>query len=257
MFLTQHGIQVELGILGPKCRELNEGFVKYVSSGRPFVIIKSAQTLDGWIATAKGDSKWITNDLSRAYVHRLRDRVDAIMVGVGTILSDDPQLTCRLKRGKGKDPLRVIVDTHLRTPINARILTQDSSAGTLLAVGQDVKEETVRDFEKGGNEVVRCPKRGDRIDLEFLLDMLGKKMITRLLVEGGAGIIGSLLRERLVDKFYIFMAPRLLGAGDGVPMASGQGPRVMRNSLSLKDIRIRRFGNDILVKGYPDYGPLS
>jgi len=253
-FLAEHDIEVKIGVLESECRELNEAFVKYVSSGRPFVIVKSAQTLDGWTATASGDSKWITNERSRAYVHRLRDRVDALMVGVGTILSDDPQLTCRLKHGKGKDPLRIVVDTHLRTPVNARILRQDSSAGTLLVVGSHVKENAIHNFEKQGNSIVRCPTSEGRIDMNFLLDILGRRMIMRLLVEGGAGVIGSLLREKLVDKLYIFKAPKLLGGGDGIPMASGPGPRMMGKSLPLKNIRVKRFDNDILVVGYPDYG---
>ncbi|MBW2094644.1 MAG: bifunctional diaminohydroxyphosphoribosylaminopyrimidine deaminase/5-amino-6-(5-phosphoribosylamino)uracil reductase RibD [Deltaproteobacteria bacterium] len=252
-FLAEHRIEVKLGVLESECRELNEGFVKYVSTGRPFVMVKSAQTLDGWTATSGGDSKWITNDRSREYVHQLRDQVDAIMVGVGTILADDPQLTCRLKRGKGKDPLRIVVDTHLRTPVNARILTQDSPAGTVLVVGSRVKKSTIRDFEKGKNEVVLCPSKHGRIDLEFLLDILGKRMITRLLVEGGAGIVGSLLRRKLIDKFYIFKAPVLLGGGDGKPMAEGPGSRMMKESVPLRNIRVRRFGDDILVVGYPDY----
>ncbi len=256
-FLAEHHIQVEFGVLEAECRELNEDFVKYVSSGRPFVMVKSAQTLDGWTATSGGDSRWITNERSREYVHQLRNRVDAVMVGIGTILADDPRLTCRPKHGKGKDPLRIVVDTHLRTPAQARIIKQESSTGTMWVVGSGMNKGVVRDFEKGKNTVVNCPTRQGRIDMESLLDILGEKMITSLLVEGGAGIIGSLLRGRLVDKFYIFKAPRLLGGGDGVPMASGPGPRMMKESVFLKDIRVKRFGDDILVVGYPDYAAAS
>ncbi|RLB15874.1 MAG: bifunctional diaminohydroxyphosphoribosylaminopyrimidine deaminase/5-amino-6-(5-phosphoribosylamino)uracil reductase RibD [Deltaproteobacteria bacterium] len=252
-FLAEHDIEVKLGVLEAECREVNEGFVKHVSTGRPFVMVKSAQTLDGWTATAGGDSKWITNERSRGYVHELRNQADAIMVGVGTILADDPQLTCRLKRGTGKDPLRIVIDTHLRTPLNARILTQDSPAGTILVAGPRVKKSVILDFEKGKNEVVICPTQQGRIDLAALLDILGRRMITRLFVEGGAGIVGSLLRRRLVDKFYIFKAPKVLGGGDGKPMADGSGPRMMKKSISLRNLRVRRFDDDILVIGYPDY----
>ncbi len=256
-FLAEHRIEVKLGVLEQECREVNEGFVKYVSTGRPFVMVKSAQTLDGWTATAGGDSKWITNDQSRGYVHQLRNQADAIMVGVGTILADDPQLTCRLKHGKGKDPVRFVVDTHLRTPVNARVLTQDSPVGTVLVAGSRVKKNIIQDFEKGKNEVVICAMRQGEIDLEALLDILGRRMITRLLVEAGAGIVGSLLRRKLVDKFYIFKAPRLLGGGDGKPMAEGPGPRMMKESTSLRNLRVKRFGDDILVVGYPDYDAVS
>lgn len=256
-FLAEHHIEVKLGVLEQECREVNEGFVKYVSTGRPFVMVKSAQTLDGWTATVGGDSKWITNDQSRGYVHQLRNQADAIMVGVGTVLADDPQLTCRLRRGKGKDPLRIVVDTHLRTPVNARVLTQDSPVGTVLVAGSRVKKNIIQDFEKGKNEVVICAMRQGEIDLEALLDILGRRMITRLLVEAGAGIVGSLLRRKLVDKFYIFKAPRLLGGGDGKPMAEGPGPRMMKESTSLRNLRVKRFGDDILVVGYPDYDAVS
>ncbi len=255
--LAEHHIQVDLGVIEAECRELNEGFAKHVSSGRPFVIVKSAMTLDGWTATSGGDSKWITSERSREYVHQLRNGVDAVLVGIGTVLADDPRLTCRLKHGKGKDPLRVVVDTHLRTPVQARIVKQASSAGTMWMVGSGVKKSAIRDFERGKNAVVSCPTKQGRIDLESLLDILGEKMITRLLVEGGAGIIGSLLRRRLVDKFYLFKAPRLLGGGDGIPMASGPGPRMMKECVFLKDIRVKRFGDDILVVGYPDYAAKS
>lgn len=253
-YLVAHNVEVKIGVLEDACRELNEAFVKYVFSGKPFVTLKSAQTLDGWTATATGDSKWITNERSREYVHRLRDQADAVMVGVGTVLADDPKLTCRLKRGKGKDPLRIVVDTHLRTPINARILHQDSSAETMLVIGSHLKDVAADPFQRGKNRIIRCPTGEAGIDMVALLDILGKKGIMRLLVEGGAGISGSLLRARLVDKCYIFKAPKLVCGGDGVPMASGTGCRMMKDCLSLKNIRIRRLDDDMLVMGYPDYG---
>jgi diaminohydroxyphosphoribosylaminopyrimidine deaminase / 5-amino-6-(5-phosphoribosylamino)uracil reductase len=256
-FLASNNIEVRTGVLEPECRRLNEAFLKYVTSKRPFVIVKSALTLDGWTATVSGDSKWITNERSRAFVHRLRDRVDAVMVGVGTILADDPQLTCRLKRGKGKDPLRIVVDTHLRTPVQARVFSLDSSAGTLFAVGPDVRRKTIDEMEERGASVVVCPAGKAGIDMPDLMDILGKREIMQILVEGGARIVGSLLREKLVDKFFIFKAPKLLGGGDGIPMAAGPGPRTMEKSLPLRDLEVRRFGDDMLVTAYPDYGAVS
>jgi diaminohydroxyphosphoribosylaminopyrimidine deaminase / 5-amino-6-(5-phosphoribosylamino)uracil reductase len=253
-FLAEHHVAVTVGVLESECRETNEAFVKYAATGRPFVTVKSAQTLDGWTATVRGDSRWITNDRSRRYVHQLRNQMDAILVGVGTVLADDPQLTCRLNGGKGRDPLRVVVDTHLRTPLNARVLTQNSAAGTVLMAGSNVKKSTRQSYEKGKNRVILCPTKQGRIDLNALLEILGKRMITSVLVEGGAGIIGSLLREGLVDKFYIFKAPKLLGGGDGKPMAEGAGPQMMQQCISLRDLRVKRFAEDILVTGYPDYG---
>ena len=251
--LRENGIEVKTGVLETECRILNEAFLKYVISKRPFVIAKSAITLDGWTATATGHSEWITNDNSRQFVHGLRDRIDAVMVGVQTVLVDDPRLTTRLKRGRGRDPLRIVVDTHLRTPLNATILDNDSSTSTLIVVGPDVSPVVLNRFKKEGVSTLVCPTKADRIDLASLMDILAERKVTSILVEGGASLIGSMLRERLIDKFLIFEAPKILGGDDGVPMAAGPGPKKMDQCVVLKDIQIRRFGEDILIVGYPDY----
>ena len=252
-FLRDNGIQVKAGVLETECRQTNEAFLKFVTSRRPFVIVKSALTLDGWTATATGHSQWITNDKSRQFVHRLRDQVDGVMVGVRTVLADDPLLTVRLRRGRGRNPLRIVVDTHLRTPVNARILHQDSSSNTLIAVSADVPAEERRRFRREGVSILTCPTRGEMIDLGALMDILGTMSVTSLLVEGGASIIGSMLRERLIDKFFIFNSNKILGGDDGIPMAAGPGPKRIDQCLALKDIQTRRFGNDIMIVGYPDY----
>jgi len=252
-FLEENGISVTCGVLETECRQLNEAFLKFVTSRRPFVIVKSALTIDGWTATAKGNSKWITNEKSRQFVHRIRDQVDAVMVGAGTILADDPFLTTCLKRGRGKDPLRVVVDTHLRVPINANIINHDSYAKTLIVVGPDVTNKDRKLFQKKGILILVCPIRDGRIELRALMKLLADMSVTSLLVEGGASIIGSMLRERLIDKFYIFKANKIFGGDNGVPMAAGPGPDEMDQCLNLKDIQVKRFGNDILIVGYPDY----
>ena len=256
-FLRQHGVEVRTGVLEAECRHLNEAFIKFVTSGRPFVILKSALTLDGWTATATGDSKWITNEKSRQFVHVLRDRTDAIMVGVGTILTDDPYLNTRLKRGRGKDPLRIIVDTHLRTPPQAKILHNESPADTLIAVGLDVSPDRIGRFPENRVSILACAIRDGRIDLDALMDRLGEMSITSVLVEGGSGVIGTLLRERLADKLYVFRTPQILGGSDGVPMAAGPGAGKMNQCITLKDIQIKRFEEDIMTVGYPEYSPLS
>lgn len=252
-FLRKNGISVTTGVLEAECRRLNEAFTKFITRRRPFVAIKSALTLDGWSATATGHSKWITNDKSRQYVHRLRDQSDAVMVGIGTVLADDPLLTTRLKRGRGKDPLRIIVDAHLKTPLNSKVLNNDSSAETIIAVGPDVTFDSSKEFRKKGARILTCPIKAGRIDLTTLMDKLGEMSVVSLLVEGGASIIGSLLRERLVDKFYVFKAPKILGGDDGIPMAAGLGPHKMDQCLLLKNLQVRRFGDDILTMSYPDY----
>lgn len=252
-FLKENGVSVTSGVLETECRQLNEAFLKFVTSKRPFVIVKSALTIDGWTATATGNSKWITNEKSRQFVHRLRDQVDAVMVGVGTVVADDPLLTTRLKRGRGKDPLRVVVDTHLRIPLNAKIMNHDSYAKTLIAVGPDVTPKDRKLFQKKDISMLVCPVKDGRIELRALMELLAGMSVTSLLVEGGASVIGSMLRERLIDKFCIFKANKIFGGDNGFPMAAGPGPEKMDQCLNLKDIQVKRFGEDILIVGYPDY----
>ncbi|MFC1884732.1 bifunctional diaminohydroxyphosphoribosylaminopyrimidine deaminase/5-amino-6-(5-phosphoribosylamino)uracil reductase RibD [Thermodesulfobacteriota bacterium] len=253
-FLKSKGVVVDTGIMEKECRKLNEAFVKFVTTKKPFVVMKSAMTLDGYTATAKGHSKWITNEKSRQFVHRLRDRADAVLVGVGTVISDNPKLTSRLKKGKGKDALRVILDTHLRISPDAALLQQESSASTMIAAGPDVDQERFRRFSANGVSVHICPLKGGMIDLDDLLNILGNMDISYLLVEGGATVAGSFIRGSLIDKFYLFKAPKILGGEDGLPMASGKSPDRIDEGLTLKDVEIRRFGDDTLIVGYPDYG---
>ncbi|MDZ7700026.1 MAG: bifunctional diaminohydroxyphosphoribosylaminopyrimidine deaminase/5-amino-6-(5-phosphoribosylamino)uracil reductase RibD [Deltaproteobacteria bacterium] len=256
-FLRDQGIEVIIGVQEAACRQLMEVFITFVTQKRPFVAAKSALTLDGWTATASGHSKWVTNAASRQFAHRLRDRVDAVMVGVGTVLADNPSLTTRLKRGQGRDPLRIVVDTHLRTPKNATIVTQTSAADTVLVTGEDNgNQRSLWATEEEGISILACPTENGRIDLNELMKRLGAMSVTHLLVEGGASLMGSLLRAHLIDKFYIFKAPKLLGGADGIPMASGPGSRRMDECLTLERIRTRRFGDDILIRGYPVYSPV-
>jgi diaminohydroxyphosphoribosylaminopyrimidine deaminase/5-amino-6-(5-phosphoribosylamino)uracil reductase len=249
-FLTEKGIEVKAGVLESECQKLNEAFLKFATTGRPFVVAKSALTMDGWTATSIGHSRWITNETSRQFVHRLRDKVDGVMVGVGTVLTDDPLLTTRLKGGRGKDPVRIIVDTHLRIPDEAKVLNSDSSSMTFIVVGPDVPPERLRRMEKNRVSSLTCPTKNGGVDLAALMDILGGMNIASLLVEGGSAIMGSMIRERLIDKFYIFKAAKILGGNNGIPMALGSGPKKMDGCLRLKDIKVRRFGDDILIRGY-------
>ncbi len=250
-FLESRGVLVHTGVLEKDCRALNEGFIKHATTGRPFVIAKTASTLDGWTATGTGHSRWVTNEKSRRFVHRLRDRCDAILVGVGTVLADDPSLTTRLPGRKGRDPIRVIADTRFRTPENSRVLHSDSAAETLIAVAEGMENPRLAALSRRlGIGVVHCPTREDGLDLDALLDILGAKGIMSLLVEGGSAIMGSMMRRRLVDKVYVFKAPKLLCGNDGVPVAAGPGAGRMDECLLLEDIRVRRFGDDVLISGY-------
>jgi diaminohydroxyphosphoribosylaminopyrimidine deaminase/5-amino-6-(5-phosphoribosylamino)uracil reductase len=252
-YLSGHGVEVVSGVLEEECRRLNEWFVTYVSEGRPFVIAKTAMTLDGWTATSTGHSQWVTNEWSRQWVHRLRNQVDAIMVGVGTVAADDPLLNTRLTKGRGRDPVRVVVDTHLSIPENARVFAPPRGSETLIAVSKNVASRRLKKLDGKGITFLTCPEKEGRIDLRALMDILGKRSIGSLLLEGGATLLGAMIRERLVDKFCIFKAPKILGGSDGRPMALGKGPIRMDQSIVLKDTRIRRFGEDVLIVGYPVY----
>jgi diaminohydroxyphosphoribosylaminopyrimidine deaminase/5-amino-6-(5-phosphoribosylamino)uracil reductase len=252
--LEARGVRVKTGVLEPECREVIESFTKVSATGRPFVIAKSALTLDGWTATSAGHSQWITGEKSRRFVHRLRAQADAVMVGVGTVLADNPSLTVRLGAGGGRDPLRIIVDTRLRTPPEARVVSAGSSRSrTWIAVGRRVPSARMNRLQSRGVTLLPCAESGGRVDLFALMEELGRRSIGSVLLEGGATLMGSMIRGGLVDKFFVFHAPRILGGGDGVPMASGPGPLGIGDGLRLKDLRWRRFGEDLLWVGYPDY----
>ncbi len=251
-FLRKHGIEVKEGVLEQECFELNKNFVKFVTKGVPFVAIKVAMTLDGWIATRTGHSKWITNEASRNFVHRLRDIVDAVLVGVGTVISDNPMLNTRLKRKKGKDPLKVIIDPHLRIPIDCNVLKNKPEKAIIVVGKGAVSKEKIDRFKKEtGADVIECAfKEGKELDLKQMLLLLAKKNITYLLIEGGSKTIGSFIRQRCVDEFFIFKAPKLIGGSDGIPMAYGKGVESMDKAIQIKVLKIRRFQDDLLIHGY-------
>lgn len=252
-FLTENGVEVVSGILESECRRLIEVFTKFSLTGRPFVAAKSALTLDGWTATSTGNSRWITGETARQFVHRLREVMDAVMIGVGTVLADDPSLTVRLRTGKGKVPLRVVLDTHLRTNPGARLLRDADKESTLLVVGETVPADRLKWFQEQGVRLLVCPEKDGGIDLDAVMAKLGAISVTSVLLEGGATLMGAMIRKRLIDKFYIFEAPKILGGGDGIPMAGGPGPVSIDQCIRFRDVRIRKFGEDLLIEGYPEY----
>jgi len=246
--LESAGIQVHCGILEDECRRLIAPFSKYVRTGMPYVILKAAMTLDGKIAASSGDSRWISSDQSREEVHRLRDRVDAVMVGVGTVLQDDPLLTTRFSEG-GRDALRVIVDSTLKITEKARILNLKSQAPTLLAVSTAVPEERIRRFQQPGVQILQVPGRNGRIDLAILLRELGKMHIHSILLEGGSRLNAVMWKRNLVDRLMVFIAPLVLGGEDGLSLFSGVGASRMEDAVQLEDVRYSNWGPDILVEG--------
>jgi diaminohydroxyphosphoribosylaminopyrimidine deaminase/5-amino-6-(5-phosphoribosylamino)uracil reductase len=248
-YLQARGVVVACGILQKESRRLNESFIKYVQTKRPFVILKMAATLDGCIATHTGDARWVTGAPARQLVHRLRHSMDAIMVGVGTVLADDPSLTTRLAADQGVDPTRIIVDSGLRIPETAQLLNQRSPADTWVVCGPDAEASKKNALRARGAHVLEVPLTSGWIDLNAMVDCLGQRGITSMLIEGGAQVAASAIREDIVDKVLFFYAPKLLG-GEGVPMFAGRGPELMAHSVPLRDVEVTRVGDDILICGY-------
>lgn len=248
--LREAGIEVTSGILQQVAADLNEVFLKYITTKRPFVVLKAATSLDGKIATAGGESKWITGETARKQGHRLRDIYDAILVGVNTILSDDPSLTARLPEGRGRDPVRIIVDSTARTPTAARVLLQESAAYTIIATTEAAPVERRASLMAAGAEVMVVPGQGPRVDLVKLVDLLGERQISSVLIEGGGKVNGSALAAGIVDKIAWFIAPKIIG-GDAAPgPVRGPGAPSLQDATRLYDVSVRHLGEDILLTGY-------
>lgn len=254
--LRKAGIKVEIGLLATKAKKLNEIFLKYITSELPFVYLKKAQTLDGYIATSSSDSKWITNEQARKEGHKFRQKVDAILVGIGTILADDPALTTRLEKTETKDPLRIILDPLLEIPIDAQIIEQKSEAETLIitaaefppaqAVAKFKKKEKI--LKKSGVQIISfAVDANNYFDLKEILKYLHQQKIASILVEGGAKLSHSFLAQKLIDKFYYFIAPKIYGGNDGCASFSGSGPKLMADAVNLEIIEQRNLADNILL----------
>jgi diaminohydroxyphosphoribosylaminopyrimidine deaminase/5-amino-6-(5-phosphoribosylamino)uracil reductase len=242
--LRQNGIETTVGVLEETCRELNEIFFKYIRTGLPYVTLKFAETLDGRIAAASGHSRWISSPASLKFAHRLRSVHDAILVGAGTVRTDNPELTCRLVRGR--NPLRIVVDSHLRLSPEARIFKTELHARTIITTTRRTPEERRRLFLENGIEILEIEEDlTGRIDLKKLLKTLGQREISSLLVEGGAAVITSFLKENLADRLVVILGPRILGAG--VNAVGDLGIRRMDDALSLSFRRITRRGADLIL----------
>lgn len=246
--LRQAGLEVQTGILEEECRRLNEAFGKYALKKEPFVILKIAASLDGKVATRNGESKWITGESSRRLVHQIRDQVDGILVGIGTVLKDDPMLTARTKGGR--DPYRVILDSRLRIPEKARVIDQNPEK-TILATTELAPKERVEWFEKRGVKVLVLDSLDGRVNLTSLLSRLGEMEIMSLLVEGGSEVNGSFLNQGLFDKVLLFFSPKFLGGNQAPGIFGGKGIDKLEEALCLSKLKIKKVGEDILLEGYP------
>ena len=245
--LREAGVEVAAPLREEECRRLNEAFVKHVTRGLPFVTLKLAASLDGRIATATGDSRWVTGEAARKYVHRLRNECDAVLVGSGTVLADDPQLTCRIPGGR--DPWRVVLDRRLRTPATARLVNHREPGKTVLVTGDGVPAARRKRLENLGVQVWSFPLRQGRVSFRRVLRRLARAGVLSVLVEGGGVTASRAIAEKAVDKVLCFYAPKLIGA-EGLPMMGDLGVTRMRQCPRLDNPTVRRLGEDILVSAY-------
>ena len=246
--LRENGISVRTGVLERECGEMNEFFNKHVVSGLPFVILKSASTIDGKIASATGDSKWIGSVRQRKMAHRLRKKVDAVIVGINTVLADDPGLDARLVGGTVSQPVPVIMDSKLRISPEAKVFSAHPRSIIATTEGSGkLKEKRLR---KLGAEILRLKSDSKgRVSAADLLSELGSMGMSGVLVEGGSRVGACFLREGLVDKVVFFYSPKIIG-GDGVSMIGDLGKESVEEAINIKNIRVRRFGDEIMIEGY-------
>ena len=245
--LRRAGVQVDVGLLEAECHQLNEAFIKYITRRIPFVVLKLAASLDGKIATSRGDSRWITGVAARHYVHRLRNQVDAVLVGIGTVLADDPELTCRVRGGR--NPLRIVLDRHLRIPLTARLLRQADAEKTIVVTGPRAPGKKIKALEDLGARVWRVPLVRSGLSFSLLLKRLGRLGLLSVMIEGGGTTAGRALQENVVDKVLFFYAPKILG-GDGRDMIGALGIKQVSRCRRIRDVEVKRFGPDLLISGY-------
>ncbi len=250
--LRDHGIYVETGILEEECLKLNEVFYHYITAKTPFVVMKYAMTLDGKIACATGDSKWVTGEIARAQVHRMRGRYRGIMVGIGTVLADDPMLNCRVEGGV--DPVRIICDSNLHIPLESQIVKTASEIETIVACSQESleaerKQEKIRKLKDAGIQLIGT-EGAHGVNLVELMKKLGEQNIDSILLEGGGTLNASALEDGIVNKVYAYIAGKLIGGMDARSPVEGMGIDRMADAITLKDMEIERLGDDFCIVGY-------
>jgi len=247
--LRAAGIEVSTGILEPQCRQINEGYFKHVRSGRPLVLLKAAASLDGRLATRRGESAGLTGAEAHAHLHQLRASCDAILVGIGTVLVDNPRLDVRipgLERSRPHPLVRVVVDSRARTPPRAKVVRGPGEV--IIATTARAPRSRIRALEQAGAEVLVCRPRRGQVSLADLFIRLGRRDLMSVLVEGGGQIHGSLLRDGQADRAIVYLAPRLIG-GDGVPLAAGSG-RARLDATRLSGVEWQRLGDDMVMTGW-------
>jgi diaminohydroxyphosphoribosylaminopyrimidine deaminase/5-amino-6-(5-phosphoribosylamino)uracil reductase len=247
--MEENGIEVDYGYLLEELTFMNRAFLKYIQTKQPYVVMKTAMTLDGKIASRTGDSRWVSNEKSRARVHELRNELAAIMVGVDTVIADDPLLTTRLENVEGRNPIRIVVDSNARIPLESKILNTTKEAKTILAVSESAEEKKLKQVEALGNEVLRVAEKNGRVDLQDLMIKLGEKGIDGVLLEGGATLNFAALQESVVDEVISFIAPKIIGGAESKSPVGGHGIELMKNAIELDDIKMEQLENDLMLTG--------
>lgn len=245
--LKQHKIRVKVGFMENELRKMNEVFIKYISRGVPFLTVKLAQSLDGKIATRKGNSKWITSDKSRTYAHRMRQDYDAIMVGVNTVIRDNPRLDPWFSK---RHPAKVVVDSQLSTPENANVFSGNARVFIITLPTQPGQETENRKSLSKRAKILEVKEKAGQINLKDMLRKLAQLGITNILVEGGGTLVGSLFDERLVDKVLFFISPKIIGGKEAIGSVMGQGVPTVDKSFKLREVKLRKIGEDFLFEGY-------
>jgi diaminohydroxyphosphoribosylaminopyrimidine deaminase/5-amino-6-(5-phosphoribosylamino)uracil reductase len=248
-FLKSHGIEVTSGVLADEISVLNEIFLKFVTQRKPFVLLKSAMTLDGKIATVANASRWITGSSSREKVHRLRQELSSVLIGVNSVIVDDPMLNVRLDGKKWRNPFKIIADTHARIPLTAKVLSHEPQL-TILATSSLAPEEKINRLKRLGVQVLNCPLMDDRIDLNWLMGALAAMDIDSVMIEGGSTLAFSALKSGIVDKIINFIAPKLLGGKAAPSPLGGEGIASMNEAVRVRNWKMQKLGEDFVVEGY-------
>lgn len=244
--LKEHGIEVETGILSEECRQINDIFFHYIQNEIPYIALKYAMTLDGKIATATGESKWITGETAREHVHKLRHRYAAIMAGIGTVLADDPMLNARIENGN--DPIRVICDSNLRIPEDSQIVKTAKQIKTIIATVSD-DEEKIKRLEENGCQIIKNAPQNGKVDIKELLKQLRGMEIDSVLVEGGGILNESLIQNDCVHKVYAYIAPKLFGGEKAKTPVEGEGIHKISDAIIFDELKATPLGRDILLEG--------
>ncbi len=246
--LKRAGVEVEIGLMQEEAKSMNEAFIKYITAKMPHVTLKMAMSLDGKTATRTGDSKWISSKESRDIVQDLRCASDAIMVGVNTIIKDDPQLVCRKRiNGTKKKPIRIVADPLGATPPKAKILS-DGKAPTIIVVTKHAAKENIRRLEKTGAQVLLVKGSSTKIDLKSLMKELAKRKCSSILVEGGSELAAGAIEQNIVDKIVIFIAPKIIGGAAAKPVIGGGGIKNISDAVKLVKMKFRKVGGDLMIE---------